>query len=122
LLDMLDEMHQRAGYPQAGPIWQGGADHLVPLRRFWRALRRETGLHDLRVHDLRRTWGSLAVQHGTPLMAVSQVLAHSSVAITQEHYAHLGTSPARQAVDTVAKLITDAGADSEPQQEPAQNG
>lgn len=43
---------------------------------------------DLRRHDLRRTWASLAVMRGVSIFDVAKVL-HDTVETTEKHYAHL---------------------------------
>ena len=55
---------------------------------------------------LRKTAGSLMVQAGVPIYEVSNILGHSTVEITQRHYAHLalehlgaGISKLDQALD-----------------------
>jgi integrase len=42
-----------------------------------------------RIHDLRHTYASLALQRGVPLLVVSRQLGHSSIAITADIYGHL---------------------------------
>jgi integrase len=117
LREMLITMHDMTGRPASGAIWQGKDRGLTALKRFWNRLRKETDLPDLRFHDLRRTFGSWAAQSGGPMIAISKAMAHSSVGITETHYSHLGASPVRGIVDTVARMIEDA---SVPQATPAE--
>ncbi len=60
---------------------------------FKRAVRdKEAGLNDkLHWHSLRSSFASWLVIDGVSIYAVSKLLGHSSVAITQKHYAHLAT-------------------------------
>ena len=46
-------------------------------------------LEDITLHDLRRTYGSLLVQNGVDIFTVSKLLGHSSVQVTEKHYAAL---------------------------------
>lgn len=54
----------------------------------WRAALQRAGIEDFRWHDLRHTWASWHVQHGTPLYALQEMGAWSDVAMVQR-YAHL---------------------------------
>ena len=46
-------------------------------------------LPTLRLHDLRHTAASVALAEGVPLKVVSEMLGHSSVAITADVYQHV---------------------------------
>lgn len=54
----------------------------------WKAARKACRLESVRWHDLRHTCASWLVQAGVPLHTVSEVLGHSSTAMTRR-YAHL---------------------------------
>ena len=89
---------------------------VVEIRRFWRAIQRETGLEDVHIHDLRHTFASLLVSGGASLEMIGKLLGHSQLQTTQR-YAHLMDSPLRAGVDAVAsmfqprpKLVHDADA------------
>lgn len=59
------------------------------------------------VHTLRRTFGSLMVQSGVPIFTVSKLLGHSSVTITENHYADLLEDNLLNGVKTLDGLIDD---------------
>ena len=48
-----------------------------------------TRLKEVRFHDLRHTFASLALNEGAPAKAVSDALGHASVAFTLQTYAHV---------------------------------
>ena len=54
----------------------------------WYRVRREAGIEDVRLHDLRHTHASHAVMNGVPVPVVSRMLGHSNVRMTLR-YAHL---------------------------------
>ena len=53
----------------------------------WYSLRRDAGIEDVRLHDLRHTVASHAVMNGVPLPVVSRLLGHGNVRMTLR-YAH----------------------------------
>lgn len=66
------------------------------------------------LRDLRSTYGSKLLQRGVPILQVSKLLGHSSVTITERHYAALSDQGKREAVDTLSRLgnlsVVNAGA------------
>lgn len=61
---------------------------LVTLQDAWNKIRRLAGLEDVRIHDLRHTFASLAIKQGVDLYTVSKLLGHKHIATTTR-YAHL---------------------------------
>ena len=53
--------------------------------RLWSAIRREAGIEDVRLHDLRHTVASQAVLNGVPLTVTARLLGHSDVRMTMRH-------------------------------------
>jgi integrase len=60
----------------------------------------------IRVHDLRHTYASLAIQRGVPLLTVSRQLGHSSIAITADIYGHLVPDATREAAAAWEAILT----------------
>lgn len=58
-------------------------------REFDRALARHPDLARIRLHDLRHTWATLALQAGVPVKIVSERLGHSTTSITSDTYSHV---------------------------------
>ena len=84
---------------------QGKALH-NPRRAFDRLLK-AAGIEHLRIHDLRHSFASLAVNAGATLYEVQDLLGHSSAQMTQR-YAHLANSGRRAAVGKVGRIIRSA--------------
>jgi len=90
------------------------SDYLLPglnaqkrrfdLNRPWRHLQQETGLTDLHIHDLRRSFG-LAIARQAGLHVASRLLRHSNVSITAAVYAPLGLDDLRNALEERGKVI-----------------
>lgn len=71
------------------------------VRSSWAAARETCGLQDVRWHDLRHTCASWLVQAGVSLHTVSEVLGHSSLAMTRR-YAHLAPGHLADAIKKLA--------------------
>ena len=70
----------------------------------WYRVRREAGIEDCRLHDLRHTLASQAVMNGVPVPVVSRLLGHSRVSMTLR-YAHLGDRDVEEAAERVGQYI-----------------
>ena len=70
----------------------------------WYRVRREAGIEDVRLHDLRHTHASHAVMNGVPVPVVSRLLGHSNVRMTLR-YAHLGDRDIEAAAERVGQSI-----------------
>ena len=62
------------------------------------------GISGLRVHDLRHSFATLALQGGASLYDVSKLLGHSDVSMTQR-YAHMADDSLQTATDNMAGVI-----------------
>ena len=80
--------------------------------RLWYRVRREAGIEDVRLHDLRHTHASHAVMNGVPVPVVSRMLGHSNVRTTLR-YAHLSDRDIEAAAERVGQEIA-ALMDGEP--------
>ena len=72
----------------------------------WYRVRREAGIEDVRLHDLRHTHASHAVMNGVPVPVVSRLLGHSNVRMTLR-YAHLADRDIEAAAERVGGAIGD---------------
>jgi len=81
--------------------------HLTDLQCPWRRIRTRAGLDDVRIHDLRHTFASLAVAKGLSLPIIGKLLGHRQVQTTAR-YAHLADDPVQASADIVTADITDA--------------
>ena len=71
---------------------------------FWNRIRREAGMEDVRLHDLRHTFASHAVMNGVPVPVVSRLLGHSNTRMTLR-YAHLGDREVAAAAERVGEAM-----------------
>ena len=87
------------GTPHVGPFVVAGpkGQPYQSLTRAWRIARKYAGLNDVRLHDLRHSYASLAAGRGVSLHMIGKLLGHRDPATTQR-YAHL-SKDAVQAVN-----------------------
>ena len=75
-----------------------------PHLGLWYRARREAGIEDVRLHDLRHTHASHAVMNGVPVPVVSRLLGHSNTRMTLR-YAHLGDRDIERAAERVGQSV-----------------
>jgi integrase len=80
---------------------------MVNLEKPWRVIRSTAGLHDVRLHDLRHAYASVAASSGMGLPMIGKILGHTQ-AQTTARYAHFAPDPVKAAAATVAGKIADA--------------
>jgi len=76
------------------------------LYRGFKELLRQTGLPELRFHDLRHTAASLMLNHGVPAIVVSKRLGHAKVSITLDIYGHLMPEMQNEAAEMIDDILT----------------
>lgn len=96
---------ERTASPWVLPGGKEGG-HLVNLQKPWRRLRRRAGLEDLRIHDLRHSFASVAAGLGEGLHMIGKLLGHTQ-AQTTHRYAHLAADPVRAATERVSGVIVE---------------
>ena len=75
-----------------------------PHLPLWYSVRREAGIEDVRVHDLRHTYASHAVLRGVPLPVISRLLGHRHPSMTLR-YAHVGDRETEAAAERIGTAI-----------------
>lgn len=80
---------------------------LVNIHRGWFDIRDQAGLPDVRLHDLRHSFASVAASAGTSLYVIGSLLGHS-LPSTTARYAHLHQDPLREASEAIAQRISEA--------------
>ena len=106
-ISILNEQKKKVGsspwvFPSAtgGPISPDSVLHMLH-----RVLKR-AGLPQVRFHDLRHTFATLALQNGVDIKTVSGMLGHFSAGFTLDTYAHVTTSAQKTAANTMGKLLS----------------
>ena len=82
--------------------WVFSATRPKPFQfdHFWRQIRSEAGLNDVRLHDLRHSYASVALQNGETILTIGKLLGHGR-ATTTLRYTHLHDGAVREAIDVV---------------------
>ncbi len=94
---LLNELPRQEGNPYVIPGAKPG-QHLVNIEKIWQRVRKEAGVEDVRLHDLRRTVGSWLAQSGNSLHLIGKVLNHSSQSTTAI-YARFAQDHVKEALD-----------------------
>lgn len=66
----------------------------------------EAGIPTIRLHDLRHTFATLALEQGIPVQVVSNMLGHSRITTTIDRYQHITADFQRSAVDVLDALLS----------------
>ena len=77
----------------------------MTLRRKWEAARREAGLEDVTIHDLRRTHSTQAAVAGVDLRTLAGRLGHANLSMLEKHYAALVGSASEEAADKIERAF-----------------
>ncbi|MEQ8734100.1 MAG: site-specific integrase [Rhodospirillaceae bacterium] len=77
---------------------------LVGLQKAWEDIRKKAGLDDVRLHDLRHSFASIAVAGGSSLFIVGKILGHKD-SRTTEIYAHMADDPLKATVNSTSMKI-----------------
>lgn len=83
---------------------EGKAGHLNDPKKAWRRLLKRSGIKDLRMHDLRRTFGSWQAALGANGYIIGKSLGHKSHQATAI-YARLNLDPVRESTDRAIEAM-----------------
>ena len=108
-LQVLKQQRKKAGSspwvfpsPNGGPISPDSVLHKL------HGVLKRAGLPQVRFHDLRHTFATLALQNGVDIKTVSGMLGHYSAGFTLDTYAHVTIQAQRQAADTKGQVLARA--------------
>ncbi len=78
--------------------------HYNDLQKPWRKVRARAGLSDVRIHDLRHTYASVAVTNGIDPFMLKEIMGHKNLSTTLR-YAHLADDAVQKAAGSVAARL-----------------
>ena len=102
-LEVLQSLPRQRGNPYVICGRKAGS-HLINIQKPWRRIRASAGLDDVRIHDLRHSFASVAAAGGMSLPLIGSLLGHTQAQTTQR-YAHLSDDPRIAAADSIAAEI-----------------
>ena len=71
---------------------------------FWHRVREEAGLAEVRLHDCRHTYASIAIMKGETVTATARLLGHNDMETTLK-YTHLSDRSVREAADALSGIL-----------------
>ena len=74
------------------------------IDKFWQRIRSDAELTDVRLHDLRHAYASIAIMQGETVPVVSRLLGHNDAGTTLK-YTHLAESALRDAADAMGAVL-----------------
>lgn len=74
------------------------------LPKVWNEVRKRTGLHDVRIHDLRHNFASILASNGASLPMIGAMLGHTQ-ADTTARYAHLTNHTLSNLAEQASELL-----------------
>ncbi len=80
--------------------------HLINLQKPWSRIRKLADIEDVRLHDLRHSFASLAAGSGASLPLIGGLLGHSQPQTTAR-YAHLADNPLKEVNEKVGEKLQD---------------
>lgn len=104
--EIIDALPRIPGNPFV-IVGETEGQHLVNLQKTWIRIKSRAGLQDVRMHDLRHTYASVAVMNGVDPFMLKEILGHKSLQTTLR-YAHLADDAVQQAAGTVANRLAGA--------------
>lgn len=88
---------------------RNGRSPLSDVFGYWRRIRKDMNLQDVRIHDLRHSFASFLVNSGHTLYEAQKLLGHADPRTTMR-YAHLTQSGLIAAAEDVSRLMLSAAA------------
>lgn len=106
VLDTEREMPKRLWesdylFPSRG---QSEKPHMQDVRKTFEKACDRAEITGLRIHDLRHSFATFAIQGGASLYDVQKLLGHSDISMTQR-YAHMIDESLQRATNNMAKVI-----------------
>ena len=100
---VLDSLPRKDKWVFPSPRQQGPMTAAV-FDKFWGRIREEAGIADVRLHDCRHTYASIAIMAGESVTTTARLLGHNDPGTTLK-YAHLSDRSVREAADALAGIL-----------------
>ncbi|NSX56327.1 site-specific integrase [Parasulfitobacter algicola] len=100
---LLQSLERREDNPYV-ILGDHGESHYNDLQKPWRKARTRAELTDVRLHDLRHTYASVAVTNGIDPFMLKEILGHKNLSTTLR-YAHLSDDAVQKAAGQIANRL-----------------
>ncbi|MFG6353737.1 MAG: site-specific integrase, partial [Oscillospiraceae bacterium] len=107
-VQILKEQQRKASSQYVFPSPTGGPISPDSILDMLHRVLKRAGLPQIRFHDMRHTFATVALQNGVDIKTVSGMLGHYSAGFTLDTYAHVTTQAQRQAANTMANILSGA--------------
>lgn len=104
--DIIMSLPRMSGNPYV-ILGQSEHGHLVNLHKTWLRIRQVAGLEDVRMHDLRHTYASVAVMSGIDPFLLKEIMGHKNLQTTLR-YSHFADEAVQRAAGSVAGKLAGA--------------
>lgn len=101
---ILDGLARRSSWVFPSPRGEGYLSTFA-LGHFWRDVRRDAGITDVRLHDLRHSYASVALARGETIPTIGKLLGHNDPATTLR-YTHLADASVREAAESLVSVLS----------------
>ncbi|GAA0382836.1 hypothetical protein GCM10009530_37020 [Microbispora corallina] len=99
----LDDYRSKTGYWIIPLLGRHRLDRLAP-EHLDKALLRQAGVREARLHDARHTAGTLLVEQGVHIRVVQEILGHARVTTT-ERYTHIASPQVKDASERMGAAL-----------------
>ena len=83
----------------------GNPVHPATITKMFHRIVKKQGLPKIRLHDVRHSYASAALEAGVPMKIVSDRLGHASIRITSDTYSHVRPDIDQAAAELIAGVI-----------------
>lgn len=115
-VDLLIEEHQRhpeSPYMFPSPV-TGNMYHPDAVGRIHKKILQRAGIQDIRFHDLRHTFATLAINSGADIKTLSGMLGHYSAGFTLDTYTHATRKMQMDAAEKIGGFMESTTATATP--------
>ena len=109
-LEVMQELNRVGENPHI-IIGRAKNTHMQDLRHIWAIVLKMTGICNLRIHDLRHVYATTALDNGTDIKVISELLGHKSVKTTERYLRTQERRSAAAAESVAQQLINMASVD-----------
>ena len=100
---VLEGLPRRGSWVFPSPRQRGPVSSTF-METFWRRIREKAEIADVRLHDLRHTYASIAIMQGESITTTGRLLGHNDPETTLK-YAHLSDRAVREAADALSAIL-----------------